>query len=265
VSGKPAKLVHFASMLLLAAGCAPHRAAIDGPARGEGPGYLWPDDAAEPMPSSYAAGEAYGVSGSGYGVARRTIHEPEAPYTPPVPYLAPATPPPSASVNVSGDVCLKELTRAGIRFRELSQLRGVAAPVEVRGKLGGVDYWTDGGSPLRMDCRLALTLAKVGAVLARHGVTRVRYSGAYVYKTAPSGRLSHHAHGLAIDLHEFSRGQTSLSVDRAFSRNVGCKGDVPALNRLACELRATRSFEEFLTPDYNAAHRDHLHLSVPRR
>lgn len=216
------------------------------------------------MPAHFEAGEAYSVTGHGYGVGRRTIHEPETSYSAPLPYLAPATPPPSGKVRPSGAACIAELEQTGVRFEKLRELRGVAAPVEIRGKLGGVDYWTDGGSRLQMDCRLALTLSKLGSVLTRHGVTRVRFSGAYVYKTAPSGRLSHHAHGLAIDLHEFALGGTRLSVDRAFSRNVGCRGDVPPLNRLACELRATRSFEEFLTPDYNAAHRDHLHISVPK-
>jgi hypothetical protein len=258
------RLAPLSWILLLAAGCTPHPAAINGPARGEGPGYVWPDDSADAPPTEYEAGHAYAVNGHAYGVSRRTIHEPETPYTAPLPYLAPTTPVPSAAVSESGASCRSELRRAGVRFSKLQELRGVTAPVEVQGQLGGIDYWTDGGQPLQMDCRLALTLAKVGAVLARHGVTRVRYSGAYVYKTAPSGRLSHHAHGLAIDLHEFAAHGGRLSVDRAFSRNVGCSGDVPPLNRLACDLRATRSFEEFLTPDFNAAHRDHLHISVPK-
>lgn len=250
----------FTTIALLAHGslaCTHHPAAINGPARGAGPGYIWPEDAAQPVPTEYESGQAYGV-------IRRTIREPEGPGVAPLPYLPTETPPPTASVNESGAACLRALRKAGVHFTKLSSLRGVETPVEIRGPLGGVEYWVAGQRPLQMDCRLALTLARVGSVLSRQGVTRVRFSGAYVYKTAPSGRLSHHAHGLAIDLHEFSvRGQ-SLSVDRAFSRNAGCSRSVPTLNRLACDLRATRAFDEFLTPDYNAAHRDHLHVSVER-
>lgn len=238
------------------AACTRHSPAIDGPGRGEGPGYVWPDEAAPALAESFEPGHSYGV-------ARRTIHEPETSYTAPLPYLATGTPPPSASVKEGGRACLRALSKAGVRYRPLPDLRGVATPVEIRGALGGVEYWVVGTSPLQMDCRLALTLTRVGKVLTRHGVSRIRFSGAYVYKTAPSGRLSHHAHGLAIDLHEFSVRGASLSVDRAFSRNAGCQGRIPTLNRLACDLRATSYFDEFLTPDYNAAHRDHLHVSVP--
>jgi hypothetical protein len=216
------------------------------------------------MPTHFEAGEAYAVNGHVYGIPRRTITEPETPYTAPLPYLGTNTPVPSASVTTEGPECLAELRKAKVRFERLRNLRGVATPVEIEGRLGGIEYWTDSGRSLQMDCRLALTLANVGGVLARHGVTRVRFSGAYVYKTTPTGRLSHHAHGLAVDLHEFTFAGRSLSVARAFSRNVGCRPTVPALNRLACDLRATRSFDEFLTPDFNAAHRDHLHISVPR-
>jgi len=237
---------------LLALACTPHPASINGPARGEGPG-LWPDPAA-------ASTEAY----ASYGVRPHTITEPETPYTAPLPYLPTGTPVPTASVSESGAECLAELREAKVGFAPLRELPGVTTPVEIRGRLGGVEYWVVGGTPLQMDCRLALTLAKVGAVLGHHGVTRVRFSGAYVYKTTSSGRLSHHAYGLAIDLHEFTFGQRTVSVKQAFSRNVGCQQPVPALNRLACDLKATSYFDEFLTPDYNAAHRDHLHLSIPR-
>jgi len=243
--------------ILLALGCTRHPAAISGPPRGDGPGYLWPEEAAaSPSPSAQAS--------SSFGVSRRTIHEPETPYTAPLPYLAPGKPAPAVRVAESGGSCLRALRRARVRFEELDEMRGVETPIRVRGPLGGVDYWVAGSTPLEMDCRLALTLSRVGPILTRHGVTRVRFSGAYVYKTAPSGRLSHHAYGLAIDLHEFSVRGASLSVERAFSRNVGCSGAVPPLNRLACDLRSTRYFDEFLTPDFNAAHRDHLHVSVPR-
>jgi hypothetical protein len=96
-------------------------------------------------------------------------------------------------------------------------------------------------------------------------VVRVRYSGAYVYKTAPSGRLSHHAYGVAIDLHDFETRHGRLTVKHDFRKGAGCGRRVPRLNRLACDLRRQGIFEELLTPDFNRAHRDHLHLSIPRR
>ena len=100
--------------------------------------------------------------------------------------------------------------------------------------------------------------------MADFGVERVRYSGAYVYRTTRSGRLSHHAYGLAIDLHEFQQGGETWSVKKDFRKNVDCGENDRGLNALACHMRASVFFDEFLTPDFNADHRDHLHISVPR-
>lgn len=174
-------------------------------------------------------------------------------------------PEPLFTPKVTGKKCLRELKRAGVRFRELDELKGVSTPVEVDGPLGGVDYWANDGRSLQMDCRLALALHSLSDVMRAHGVTRIRYSGAYSYRTTRSGRLSHHAHGLAIDLHDFELGDQTVSVERDFVTSVGCQQGIPALNELTCGLREQALFEEFLTPDYNVDHRDHLHISVPRQ
>jgi hypothetical protein len=137
--------------------------------------------------------------------------------------------------------------------------------VEVHGQLGGVTYWASDRRPLQLDCRLAIALADLEPVFRAHGVTQIRFSGAYSFRRTRSGRLSHHALGLALDIHEVNLGAQSFSVDSHFSRNVGCQSGVPSLNALSCAMRETRFFEEFLTPDFNRDHHDHLHLSVPRR
>jgi hypothetical protein len=36
------------------------------------------------------------------------------------------------------------------------------------------------------------------------------------------------------------------------------------LNRLACRFAQLRLFQELLTPDSNADHRDHLHFAIAR-
>ncbi len=160
--------------------------------------------------------------------------------------------------------CLKTLGNLDIDFAPIEELRGVTEPVEIRSPLGGVRYYRTGGGPLQLDCRMALALERIGPVLAAHGVSRARYSGAYVYKTTRSGRLSHHAHGLAIDLHDFDVEGQRLTVKQDFTRGAGCGPRVPKLNRLSCDLKRTRLFDEFLTPDFNADHYDHLHISIER-
>ncbi len=167
--------------------------------------------------------------------------------------------------SLTGQDCLNELESLDVAFQPLDELRGVQTPVEISGSLGGVTYWSSGGGPLRLDCRLALALCRVGPLLRGHGVTKARFSGAYVYRTTRSGRLSHHAYGLAIDIHEFLVRGSSLSVDSDFSRGVDCQPNIPQLNRISCALKQSRVFDEFLTPDYNRAHHDHLHISIPRR
>jgi hypothetical protein len=121
-----------------------------------------------------------------------------------------------------------------------------------------------GGLPLILDCRFAVTLLHVAPVLRELGVSALHYSGAYVYRMSQKGRLSLHAHGLAIDIHEVTIDTQQLSVKRAFVKGLGdaCESNLPPLNRVACQLKRTGAFRELLTPDYDANHHDHLHLAI---
>lgn len=159
--------------------------------------------------------------------------------------------------------CLRDLDRAGVSFSRGPSTRGVQTPVVIRGQLAGVNFWANDKRPLLLDCRLALALERLKPVFAEYGVTRARFSGAYVLKTTRTGRLSHHAYGLAIDIHSITMGDEEVAVQGGFLKGLGCNSGKSKLNALACELRASGYFEEFLTPDYNYDHRDHLHLAVP--
>ena len=120
------------------------------------------------------------------------------------------------------------------------------------------------GNPLVADCRLALALYRVAPVLRDLGVSSMRFSGAYSYRMSRVGRLSLHAYGLAIDVHEMVVNAGRVAVERDFAPGLayGCAGESPALNRVACQLKATGLFQELLTPDYNADHRNHFHLAI---
>lgn len=169
-------------------------------------------------------------------------------------------------VNLPASQCLTELRQLGLEYQSIDVLRGVEVPIRVLGaRLGGVEYYAVDGRRLELDCRLALALERLRPVFVARGVERVRFSGAYDYRLTASGRLSHHAHGLAIDIHEVTIGGHRYSVERDFRRGLACQGELPPLNRLACSLEETGAFDEFLTPDHNADHRDHLHVSVARK
>jgi hypothetical protein len=178
----------------------------------------------------------------------------------------PLTPDVIASEFPSGDECLSQLRSSGVAFQLVSEKRGVATPVAIDGPIGGVRYWTLGAGPMVSDCRLALALAKVAPELRALGISAMRFSGAYSYRMAKVGRLSLHAYGLAIDVHEVTADGKSYVVARDFAKGLpnGCAVDAPLLNRLACRLQQLRLFQELLTPDSNADHHDHLHIAIAR-
>ena len=229
-------------------------------------------------PDHWSKAEAYQTSHGGYAAPyEATLAQPQNNSGPPlnegqtrrtgsstVSQTAHSRTPPHAP-PLSRDECLRELKQRQVRFKVVPALKGVENPIELAGTVGGVAFWASDGRPLQVDCRLALALDELAAVMGEFGVTKVRFSGAYVYRTTRSGRLSHHAWGLAIDLHDFEVNGVVLSVKSDFLRNAGCDGVSSKLNALSCSMRSSALFEEFLTPDFDADHHDHLHLSVPRR
>jgi len=180
------------------------------------------------------------------------------------PITTPARSPlPSDSLLPGGATCLERLAERGVRFTPAPAIRGVETPVILKGPIGGVEFWSYSG-PMVVDCRFALGLEQVVGEFAAVGVRRVRFSGAYVFRTSKKGRLSLHAYGLALDVHDVTTDAGTFSVKRDFARGLaeGCGAEVPVLNQLACRLRQRNLFRELLTPDYDSDHHDHLHLGV---
>lgn len=165
----------------------------------------------------------------------------------------------------AGEACLSELDARGIAWQARREERGVSTPVLVKGPIGNVRFFSD-VTPFIADCRLVLALSDLAPEFEAQGVTQVRFSGAYVYRTRRSGTLSLHANGLAIDIHEVWFGSERLSVKKDFARGQGreCRPGMPRLNVLACRVRKARLFKELLTPDDNADHHDHFHFGVAR-
>lgn len=168
------------------------------------------------------------------------------------------------SVLPGGIDCLARLATRGVHFRKLDHELGVHTPVVVDGPIANVRYYTGGNGPLITDCRLALALAMVGAELTAYGVTDVRFSGAYVYRLSAKRRVSLHAYGLALDMHGFTRNGVHYEVKRDFKRGIGTALDMdaPAVNAIAARFHNSGLFHEYLTPDDNADHHDHVHVGV---
>ena len=160
--------------------------------------------------------------------------------------------------------CLTRLARHGVRFHALDSELGVHTPIMVDGPIAGVRYYTGGNGPLIADCRLVLALALVGAELTAYGVSDVRFSGAYVYRLSAKRRVSLHAYGLAIDLHGFTRSGVHYEVEHDFHKGLGRThdADLPVANAIATRFHDSGLFHEYLTPDDNADHHDHVHVGV---
>lgn len=158
---------------------------------------------------------------------------------------------------------------------------GVAAPLRLEGPLRGVLFQAPRApTPFGvLDCRLALTLDDFAEVLAVHRVTKVRIDNMY----RPGARLparhksSQHHHGLAADIMAFElEGGTSLVVERDWHAAIGepvCGPDASMtapdepsilLRTIVCEVARRGIFHHLLTPSFDAAHQDHLHLDIKR-
>jgi hypothetical protein len=124
-----------------------------------------------------------------------------------------------------------------------------------------------------------IALDAFAAVLSKHGVVEARIDNAYRPRARLPGRRkpSQHSYGLALDLMSFKlKDGQELIVERDFG---GALGDPPcgpqsavvpptatgiALRNIVCDVAREGIFHYMLTPNYNAAHRDHLHFDIKR-
>jgi len=91
-------------------------------------------------------------------------------------------------------------------------------------------------------------------------VIRVESMGTYSCRTingVPGGRLSEHASANAVDIAAFV-----LSDGRRVSVLQGWGGAAEGQFLRAIRAKACRRFRTVLSPDYNAAHRDHFHFDM---
>jgi hypothetical protein len=186
------------------------------------------------------------------------------------------------NANLSPAQCRAETRRRKLPVRAVGgDARGIAVPLRLDGPLRGVRFVAPGRrSPYGLlDCRLALTLDDLAEVLAAHGVVEVRVDNMYRPRAHLPGsrKRSQHAYGLAADITQMklADGRT-LVVERDFqgargepvcgpeSRLVQPTPEAIALRNVLCAAAGQGLFHHILTPGYDEAHRDHLHLDIKR-
>ncbi|MBH23691.1 MAG: hypothetical protein CMH57_04345 [Myxococcales bacterium] len=144
----------------------------------------------------------------------------------------------------------------------------VGDPIWLQSPIAGVRYrtWSGASPTMAVSCELALVLEEFGALLARHGIREVIHMGTFNCRTVSgTGRLSQHAHGKAIDIWGFVTDEGKpLVVEDDWEIDAeepeGERGR--RLKAIISELYEAQLFNVILTPDYNAAHRNHFHLDL---
>jgi hypothetical protein len=188
--------------------------------------------------------------------------------------------------NFSSDQAYEELDRRAIRYRkELPAPEGVRAPVRLLGPLHGVDVHSSLPAAERsaskfevLDARLALALDDFCLLLEREGIVELVHFTMYRPGASPAADTdalpTRHPGGLAIDVGALRHREGRwLDVGKHWQADVGARTCGPsakthsaettkALVSLVCEAAAQHLFHYVLTPHYDQAHHDHLHLEI---
>lgn len=158
---------------------------------------------------------------------------------------------------------------------------GVRLPVRLTGTLHGVTIHSTlppeqrRTSPFEiMDARLALALDDFCRVLAQHEIVELVHFTIYRPGGGGATAQTRHPGGMAIDVGALRKktGQW-LKVKPHWSARIGAKTCGAGARRLedaagrellslVCEAADSRLFHYMLTPHFNAAHADHLHLEI---
>ncbi len=193
--------------------------------------------------------------------------------------------PASRYANLSDADALAELERRHIEFERVAEAKGVRLPIRLAGKLHGV--WVHSSLPAEqrkstpfeiLDARLALALDDFAQVLSNHDVVEVIHFTMYRPNDdvveGKGGVALRHPGGMAIDVGALRKsGGALLSVQAEWPPSIGARTCGKGARRLAsrrgrelqsilCEAKDLRLFHCMLTPHFNHAHHDHLHLEI---
>ena len=255
------------ALLAICASCAPRPQQEPGPVQVALPGPL----AVEPVPLPTGLGQPWVPPAEWVG-----------PGIPPKQYSlfdVPAGSPVLAYAGLDREACEAELARRGVEFAPAEATRGVLAPIRLAGALHGVAAHSTVPARARaksqkelIDCRLALALDDFSGDLAARDITDFEWTSAYRTQAelgcTAKYRGEQHCAALAVDVTSFGkRDGKRLVVARDFHGKLGTltcgAGESPhnELWSIACDA-AGKDFQLVLTPNWNADHRDHLHLEL---
>lgn len=179
--------------------------------------------------------------------------------------------------------CRAWLDHYGVGYSVGPANQGVADPITVATPINGMPFRYLGNTAVRprffMDCTLARSLVRAVPHWRSRGIVEVQDIGVYNYRCIGTGTppncpngMSQHAYAKAIDLARFVHADgTTYTVETDWvidpTGSVTCEAETEAgaddwLHRVICALKADRVWNIVLTPNYNAAHRDHFHVDL---
>ena len=193
--------------------------------------------------------------------------------------------------------CLDQLDQLGVSY-SLTSAKGVVDAVHLEGPLNGVliaKGSTDQPTTDPIACEFVLTLWKFADLLKARGFVKIGSLGSYCYRCCcawsetnycrgpndpepdcSQNGYSNHSWGRAIDIrylekangavydvndstHWVEWGSSSQTCGQALTAQSGVSQE---LYSLVCESSAQKIFGTLLTPNYNAAHRNHFHADI---
>jgi hypothetical protein len=204
------------------------------------------------------------------------------------------TPTPAKDAS-TGPSCTEQLTALGVKW-EPTAARGVVDAVHVKDRINGVLFALEettnpAGDP--MACEFVLTLHKFAGYLKTKGVDHVGTLGSYCYRcccawsstnfcrglndpepSCGANGYSNHSWGRAIDIryvyttagkrYDINNPKTFVmsTADTCTAAEAKQTGDSKFLYDLVCGAASAQVFSTLLTPNFNAAHRNHFHLDI---
>lgn len=194
----------------------------------------------------------------------------------------------TASVDITlGDptpaTCKDWLDLYQVVYTDGPAREGVADPVTAEVPVNGVFYRSVGAANRRTtlfgDCSLVLSLARAASFMRERRIVEVTDYGIYNYRCIGGGTppdcpngISQHAYATAIDLAGFTDvDDTYYSVNDDWvidpESEETCEaasepGKDAFLHELICALKGAAIWNIVLTPNYNAAHRNHFHVDL---
>jgi hypothetical protein len=177
--------------------------------------------------------------------------------------------------------CHSQLEAAGVSFETVPEAdaEGVAWPIKMSGPFQGIRVYggKKNAATNYLDCRLALALVEWAPMLERAGVVGLQHFSMYRHdaKIGKTAKVSGHALGRAIDVGVFEmRDGRKLNVLNDWKNrargvepcDAASSNDAEKIMRdLICEATDREVFQMVLTPHYNEAHKNHIHLEIGPR